>query len=445
MSGHFLQPITFITDTLQKNLSGIQEALQNVRAMFNNVRNSVKTVSEETMGRLLNITIPLQQIVISFKDMMGKVQGTMTAGLFTALGTYFSLQSVLGAIAEFIVNILVALAILIAGLWAVPMTWGAAAANTAIFTAIAIPFAVILAFMKQTLKINTKYKIPKVKCFDENTKIKMNNGTLKRICEICPGEKLQNNNTVTGIFKVEKTGSIMYILYGVIVSDSHIVKYGDKWIHVKDHPYAFRLDDYDKPYLYCLNTISKTISVNNVIFTDWDELCGSLFSEFKSSLENQNQSNIPHIDELNRNIQKCSDIHTNLEYGYDENTRIVMSNGKTKRIKDVRVGDTLREPNNYVYGITIISKSSINQSTYDIGNSHRLTIKGRIPTHIATNLFIKSATTEPEDDNKYLYNLVTYKGTIPIYLGDISCEKTDPLEILYVPDYNYAIDSLIYL
>jgi hypothetical protein len=44
----------------------------------------------------------------------------------------------LGAVAQFIISILIALAVIIVVLWIIPFTWGAAVANTVIFVALAI-------------------------------------------------------------------------------------------------------------------------------------------------------------------------------------------------------------------------------------------------------------------------------------------------------------------
>ena len=132
------------------------------------------------MGRIMNIMIPLQQIIISFKDLIGKIQGSMTAGLFTLLGSYFTLKSLLGSIAQFIITILIALAIAIAIMWAVPFTWGFAAINTGIFLSIAIPMAILLTFLNNKMDIQGFKKIPHLKCFDKNTFINMNDGTQKK-------------------------------------------------------------------------------------------------------------------------------------------------------------------------------------------------------------------------------------------------------------------------
>ena len=106
-TGAALQPLTFVTQFLQSFAEAIQKSIQAVRGMFDKVRTSMQKVSEEIMGRLMNIMIPLLQMVISFKDFGGKLQGTMTAGLYTLLGSYFTLNSLMGAIAEFIIIILI--------------------------------------------------------------------------------------------------------------------------------------------------------------------------------------------------------------------------------------------------------------------------------------------------------------------------------------------------
>ena len=45
-----------------------------------------------------------------------------------------------------------------------------------------------------------------------------------------------DNNSVTAKFKVETKGSDMYNLNDIIVSDSHIVKHGESWVPVSNHP-----------------------------------------------------------------------------------------------------------------------------------------------------------------------------------------------------------------
>jgi hypothetical protein len=304
--------------------------VQNIRGMFDKIRNMFQSVSEEIMGRIINVTIPLQQIIISVKDVIGKIQGTMTAGLFTLLGSYYTLKSLMGAIAQFIITILISLAAMIAVFWILPFTWGAAIANTGIFVALAVPMSIILAFMVDILHIKTNLSIPSIKCFDENTFILMNNGTQKKIIDIQVGDILCENNVVTAVFKVETTGSFMYKLDDIVVSDSHMVKHNDKWIRVSSHPNAIKCPAYDKPYLYCLNTYNNTIKINNSIFSDWDE----------------------HIcQEMDPNYYNC-------ECGFNKDIKIKLLNGTYKKISNVVVGDILSNREK-VYGLVKI-KSNIN-------------------------------------------------------------------------------------
>ena len=227
ISGSAVQPLTFITSALNSLATDVENSIQDIRAMFDKVRTMFQSISQEIMGRLMNIMIPLQEIIISFRDLIGKVQGSMTAGLFTLLGSYYTFKSLLGAIAQFIVIILIALAVMIAILWIVPFTWGAAASTSAIFVAISIPMAVMLAFMTDVLKIQTNLTIPTLKCFDKNTLIKMNDATVKKIIDIKIGDILYDGNEVTAKIKVDAKGSQMYKLNDIIVSDTHLVKYNN--------------------------------------------------------------------------------------------------------------------------------------------------------------------------------------------------------------------------
>jgi hypothetical protein len=362
VTGTAVQPLTFITNMLNTLFDNIKNALNGIREMINKIRLQIQAVAQEIMGRIINITIPLQQIIISLKDILAKVQGTMTAGLFTLLGSYYTLKSLMGAIAQFIVTILIALAVMIASLWVIPFTWGAAAANTAIFVAISIPMALILTFMTKVLKVQSNLKIPKIKCFDKNTLLKMNDGSEKTIFDIEVGDILINDNKVTGKIKVETEGSEIYNLNGVIVSNSHIVKYNDKWLPVSDHPDSIKIDSYGEPFLYCLNTSSKIIIINDISFTDWDEIYNNDISKFNTIL----------CIKFNNHKQpykfKTDHVHKYFDGGFIGSTLIKLKNG-TKMIQNIEIGDVLENDEN-VYGLVEIDGKDIDeQCIYYLGKN----------------------------------------------------------------------------
>ena len=421
MSGHFLEPLTFIISSTQTVVDDVKNSINSIRSMFDKVRTFFQIMAEEVMGRILNFVIPLQQILISFKDIIGKVQGTMTAGLFTLLGSYYALKSLLGAIAQFIITILITLAVLIAIFWILPFTWGAAISNTVIFIAIAIPLAIILAFMSDVLKVHTGLEIPSIKCFDENTLIAMKKGVQKRICEIKVGDILFNNSEVTAIMKVDAAGSQMYTLDNIIVSDSHIVKYKDKWVPVSKHPDAKKYCFYDKPYLYCFNTTSKTIEIKGHIFTDWDEIYDKYIDEVKNNTF--------------KKIKELKEIHTYLDGGFDKETIIYLKNGETKKINTVNVNDIL-ENGEKVYGIVEINGNEIDQFIYNLGK--KSLIIGGPNLNICEAEFDTSTTLNLDEKNKYkkinssdkLYHLLTDK-------------KTFTVENIKFYDYNACVDLLL--
>ncbi|NDH07875.1 hypothetical protein EBX93_18495, partial [bacterium] len=284
MTGYALEPITFALKQIQTEIASSTDAVNSFRAMFDKIRNFTQTFTEEAMNRTINTVVPIQEVFIKMKDMLGKIQGTLTASFFTTLASYDILKSFMGSLAQLIVTVLIAMAAMIGVFWISPFTWGVAASTSAVFLAVSVPMAVVLTYMMHTLHIQTNMKLPslptKMKCFDENTLLQLNDGSSVKICDIKLGDNLIESyksntpNTVTCIIKVPTTGSTMYSLNEVIVSDTHSVFYKGQYIKVQNHPDAILLKEYHKPYLYCINTLSKNIKINGMIFADWDTLYG---------------------------------------------------------------------------------------------------------------------------------------------------------------------------
>ena len=420
ISGMALEPITFVINILNKMVEAIKNDIQNIRAMFDKVRSMFQEISQEIMGRIMNFTIPLQQIIISFKDLISKIQGTMTAGLFTLLGSYYTLKSLMGAIAQFIIIILIALAVMIAIFWIIPFTWGVAASMTVIFIAIAIPMAIILAFMIDVLHVKTSLGIPSVKCFDKDTFITMNDGSKKKIIDIKNGDILLGNNEVTSCIKVTTKGSNLYNLDDIIVSDSHIVKYNGKWIPVSNHPDAIKYAFYNEPYLYCLNTKNKIITIENKIFTDWDEIY---------------DNDIDEIINRNENIKNVEDIHTYLDGGFVGSTKIKLKNGIYKQIKDIEIDDIL-EKGEKVYGLVKINGDNVNQQ-FKINLGKNIFVEGGPNLSICDKNF-NTSTLLFDNSNKILLN--NNHSELYHLLTD---SKTFYVEKIKFYDYNAAIDLLL--
>ena len=180
----------------------------------------------------------------------------------------------------------------------------------------------------------------------------MNNGIEKKISQIEPGEILSNNNIVTAKIKVEREGSTMYFLNNVLVSDSHIVKFNNKWIHVSEHPDANIHHPYDEEFIYCLNTSQKIIEINDTIFTDWDEIYDDSLNEVLDK------------SQLTKEL-----IHTHLDCGFAGNTNILLKDKHTVSLNKIKINDIL-ENGEKVYGVVELDgKLLAEQYKYNLGEN----------------------------------------------------------------------------
>jgi len=339
ISGFALQPIQYMVGALTNILSAFSSSIQQTREVINKLRNNVKTFAEDLFSRILNVMIPMQKIFISLMDVFQKIQGTMTASLYTMLGTYYTLQALMGAILELIIKVLIALVIIIVGLWILPFTWPAAASMTAVFLSISVPLAIIIYFMTEVLHIKSS-AIPKLRCFHADTQIALNDGSKIPISDINVGDLLVNGSQVTAKMKVFGSDMDLYRINNVIVSGTHLVKYRNNWIRIENHPEAVKLTK-KVDYLYCLNTSNKVIEINDVVFSDWDEI----FS----------QDEIEYISKyVNKYFNK----------GFDKHCLVDTFDSKRK-IADIQIGDILKN-GSIVYGKVEVYDEKLREKSYHI-------------------------------------------------------------------------------
>jgi hypothetical protein len=379
VTGYALQPFEFMIQSITKIFSKFSDAIQNTREATNKLRNGIRQFAEDVLSRILNVMIPIQTMFIALSDTFQKIQGVMTGSLYTMLGSYLTLQSLMGAIVELIIKILIALVIIIVGLWLLPFTWPAAASMTAVFIAISIPLAIIIYFMTEVLQIKSS-AIPKLRCFDKNTYIYLQDGTNKHIKDMQLNDVLHDGSIVTAKIKVTSEGLDMYKLNEIIVSESHIVRYGSKWIPVKKHPFALKIDKYEEPHLYCLNTSSKMIVLKDIIFTDWDEVYDDELDFLYKYLSSKNIAEI-------------------IDNGLVEETKIKMKDGY-KCLKDIKIGDIL-STDGIVYGIV-----ELNNNIRNLGN------KNILLNLLVSNGLIATETESYADYNGNIDSLLKLKKNI---------------------------------
>jgi hypothetical protein len=427
ITGFATQPLTYITYSINLVYKEIVRALNAIRSLLSNIRTNITSISQEIMGRILNVTVPIRKMLIAFNDMGQKVIGILTSGLYTTLGTYYALKSFLGALVQIIIVILVASIAIIIGLW-LSFAWPAAIAGTILFVIVSIICAIVLVFLKNVLHVNSGFKLPgapkKPKiCFDKDTMLKMVDGSMKKISEINAGDKLWDysgmgkDNYVTAKLKLDSKNSIMYSLGSVIVSSTHQVLYNGKWIFVGQHPDRQLVSNYLEPIIYCLNTSSKEIVVENYVFTDWDEITEDTFGIIRDCVK----INYP-LKQL-----KKEEIHELFDRGFNGNTMIRLKYGFSRSIKSIKLGDVLVNGST-VYGIVEIYGK----------NKEDKSISGNQKSYLENEELMRnrycccsfSSTSQNSSNDDKLYYLLTDKKTF--YIG----EKL-------VKDYNSLIDNLL--
>jgi hypothetical protein len=321
---------------------------------------------------------------MSMMDSLQKAQGVLTASLFTALGSYYTLKSLLGAILELFVEMLIVLVSIIVGLWVLPFTWPAAGVMTAVFVAIAIPLSIIIAVMTEVLHISSS-GIPKLKCFDENTKLIVDNKIIF-IKNINLGDLIGKNNKILGKIKLMSENEDFYNYKNIIISGTHKVLEDNKWIFIKDSVLSIKIDNYNKKFIFCLITEQKKIEINNNQFLDWDEII------------NNNNNN-------------------NLVYGgFSNNCQLKLFDGENKIISLLQPGDIL-ENGEIVYGTIELDPSILYTKQYFRTNIGHLSY---CYTNNLNSIFINKYNQCFVDKNictsSKLYHLLTSTGYF--YIGN---------------------------
>ena len=337
IAGEFIKPIYYSVNVLHSTLSSMEKGFQNARKMFNYITAMLSSIFTIILDRIFNTLIPLQHSFIKQKSIFGKIQGILTATLFTAFGSFLSLKSFFSSFANILIAALVVLAAFIVSMWIIPFTWPVAIGATAFFVAVSIPLALILSGLERVIYLTEKSVPSKPSCFDENTMFVTKDKGPVKIKDLEPGTILEDGSKVTATMKCNANGQCMYFLNDIYVSGTHSLVYNDKEIYISEHPDAIQLDNYSKPYVYCLSTSNKRFVLNDITFLDWDDLT----EEETLILRNHNI-----ID-----VESCYG-------GFPEKSLVTLEDGSEKCIEDIKIGDYL-DKNNVVYGIVKIPETQL--------------------------------------------------------------------------------------
>jgi hypothetical protein len=355
MTSELTKPHVYLLNTVNAAFSATGDAINNLRGGLSTLRTNISTFVLNIMMRIANLLAPFLKIFLASKDILNKIQGALVAGMYTFLGTYYTIQSFIGAFFELMLTLLLIFVGILAVLWAIPLTWPTALSLSIPVATFASFFAIVVAVLSKMFHIpliKTKVKVP-TSCFDKNTLFSMYNDTVKKISDIEVGDILADGTKITAKMKLGLFDKRMFSLRGVIVSESHQVKHYGSWIFVKDHPDAIEIHGYKEPFIYCLNTSSKEIVLNGLEFLDWDELHDDcLFRALNLCASKMSDINI------NKNLNTNSiNIHRQLDNGFKSDF-IIELRDTNKYIRDIKIGDILKN-GGMVYGLVEIDGSDL--------------------------------------------------------------------------------------
>ena len=141
-----LAPIHYVNKVTMDSMSESLNATNNIRALFDKMRNEITNTTKNIMGRALNVAMPPLHMAITTKDSLSRVKGMYTSGIYFLIGNYIIIQSLIKNILHIIVTvILISLVATIIGLMFIPFIGqGLAAPLIAIMIAISVPTVLVI-------------------------------------------------------------------------------------------------------------------------------------------------------------------------------------------------------------------------------------------------------------------------------------------------------------
>ena len=451
VAGNAMTPINLITNMIVDTISGIMESVNSFRNMFSYIRGAIAKIIQTIMTKIMLVLLPIQKIIISLNDMFQKLSGTILTAMFVLVGTYLVVMSGIDAILAFVLIWIGTTLAAIALLLLIPFWIGVPIAIPLIvlvtFVSVLLAQATIFANnaqangpkekmtnMKDGNDVNNKGKMTRDQlirkyvsdrvaertnkksktnienfeaCFHEDTLLNVWGNEKVKIKDILIGDRLSDGSKVTGLFKLTGNNQDFYKLNGIIVTGNHKILYNDAWIPVSEHPSSIELPNFHTEYIYCINTSSKKIVLNGILFSDWDELDEYDLLELRIKMLKDTETPLTQYS-----------VHQYLDGGFVANTMIELEDGRSVNISDVCVNDILRFGEKVIgvvkidaTGLETIKEFIINENTF-IGG-HNLLYFEEYHAIKKTNRLIDLNAKElsTEERPKVLYHLITDKST----------------------------------
>ena len=481
------KPVNIIIESVAEIFKGFYQALNSLRDMFEYIRTQIITIIKTIMIKIMMIVLPLQRVIMSINDVFQKSGGLVFTAMMILTGAYMTVMAGIDSLILVAGIFLAYLVLQAAILYAIPFVgWALALAFTVLATVLTVYIAQSTNFradavnnspgketmtnlhsvdsnkddqqnnteqddFKTRLKKNQKYFTDKLNslfsrntvkdsdhkgsnkktenyeaCFDGNTVISLWGNKKIMIKDVNVGDRLVDGSYVTAFIKASPSGQEFYNVNGVIVTGNHKLLYDDQWIPVSSYSNSIELPDYNTEFIYCINTTSKKIFINGLLFTDWDDLDEYDMLELRIKTLIKTETPL---------TPYC--VHIHLDGGFNEDTMIELEDGRSIKISDVCVNDVLRFGENVLgivkidgKNVSCVKKFIVNNNTF-IGGPNLLYFQDDVGIKKTVKLNdINCSELKKTQQPEFLYHLVTDKSSF--YVNGVK---------FY--DYNACIEYLL--
>jgi hypothetical protein len=221
--GYLLQPLNYMISSLTSVGGQFGESMNNIRTMFSNIRGFVADIIQNVFGVFLNLIVEFQKIIISIKDMVGKMIGIVVTIMYVLDGSIKTMNSA----------------------WSGP------------------PGQLVQAIGS---------------CFHPHTEITLGDGTKCKMENVPLGAQLTTGGKVFAVLKIDNPKrEPLYKITGktqdIFVTGEHFVldQTNNKWVRVKNYYKAKIQPSFITEYFCCLITTDRKIKINDEIFWDWED------------------------------------------------------------------------------------------------------------------------------------------------------------------------------
>ena len=190
-------------------------------------------------------------------------------------------------------------------------------------------------------------------CFARGTRIRMKDGSLKRIEDIKIGDELASGGRVLAVMRFE--GEALFDLRGTLVTGGHLVMHEGSWVDVRNHPEAIEIGVHPEvfgPHVYNLITEFNLIESGDQLFADHAEIPFDALEEVLDISEHETVQDMPNARYLDalmdvdipvsaKGAGVFSDILSPRSGGFGSETPLNLADGSCLKAKDLMPGMVL--------------------------------------------------------------------------------------------------------